>query len=113
MAAHGHERGTGDVEIVYATAREAQGRTRTGDRSFTRAVLYQLSYLGVCWLESRGGGIAKVLGRIHAALALTALALAGGSGASGAAAAAGPAGGRIEGELDPLDCPPEPGPRGR
>src|SRR5262245_50312972 len=29
-----------------AGAREAQGRTRTGDRSFTRAVLYQLSYLG-------------------------------------------------------------------
>ena len=38
------ERTFGDAEDRAGL--EAQGRTRTGDPSFTRAVLYQLSYLG-------------------------------------------------------------------
>src|ERR687893_2240600 len=32
--------------VLVAREREADGRTRTGDRSLTRRVLYQLSYVG-------------------------------------------------------------------
>ena len=45
-----------EVALSLTSSVEAGARTRTGDPSFTRAVLYQLSYLGAaCRTQSRTG----------------------------------------------------------